>query len=57
MARFLIGLAAGLAAGFVTNLVTASEPWWLVASAVVTCLVWFGRYAVEAIADALDDLT
>lgn len=56
MTRFLLGIASGLAAGFVASVLTSVEPWWLAAGAVAAVLVWFGRWGVELIADALDDL-
>ncbi|MFD7996880.1 hypothetical protein [Streptomyces mexicanus] len=57
MSRFLTGLGFGLVVGGITRLITAAEPWWLLAGALAACLVWFGAQALDLIADALDDLT
>jgi arginine exporter protein ArgO len=54
--RFHAGVVAGLIAGAVTAIFTASEPWWLIAGAVAAAVVWFGQLGVEALADALDDV-
>jgi arginine exporter protein ArgO len=56
MGRCLAGIGAGLIAGAVAAVFTASEPWWLIAGAVAAAVVWFGQLGVEALADALDDL-
>jgi arginine exporter protein ArgO len=47
---------AGLVAGAVAAIFTASEPWWLAAGAVAAAVVWFGQLGVEAVVDALDGL-
>jgi hypothetical protein len=57
MARFLAGLGFACITGGLTALVTRTEPWWLIVAGVTAVVVWFGRRAVEAVADALDDLT
>ncbi|MHB9857674.1 hypothetical protein [Streptomyces sp. YIM S03343] len=56
MRRFLLGLVLGACTGAITSAMELAYPWWLVTSAVAAVLVWFGRYAVELLADVVDDL-
>jgi len=55
MARFLAGVAAGLAAGALAAFITSTEAWWMAAGGGAALLVWFGHLAAEALIDALDD--
>lgn len=56
MTRFLIGLVFGGCGAAITWAGSQSTTWTFVVGGAVAALAWFGEAAVDAIADALDDL-